>query len=238
MSNTHKSGLVAKQRLTSAEIAQIEQLAQQCDVYDHATLRVNWDALAARPEQETNDFLYYEDGVLVGALALYSFSRREAEASGMVQPEQRRRGIFRALVAAGVEELRRRGIPRLVFFCDHKSGPGIAFLEAIGARYEYSEYRMDLEEARMPRSFDEHLHVNTATEADVDAIAHIAAVSFEGDEEETRQYVARSIHNPARRYIIARLDAEPVGSLNLSVDEQEVGIYGFGVLPEYRGRSR
>src|SRR5689334_14209728 len=138
MSNFQPSGLVAKQRLTGAEIAQIERLAQLCDAYDGATLRVNWDALVARAEQETNDFLFYEDGALVGALALYSFSRSEAEASGMVHPEHRRKGIFRALAAAAVEELRRRGIPRLVFFCDHKSRPGIAFLEAIGARYEYS----------------------------------------------------------------------------------------------------
>src|SRR6185436_9852957 len=86
-------------------------------------------------------------------------------------------------------------------------------------------------------SFDERLHVSTATDADLDVIAHIAAVSFEHDEAESRHYVARSIHNPARRYIIARLEGQPVGSLNLSIDEEGVGIYGFGVLPEYRGRG-
>src|SRR4051794_34514161 len=69
MSNTDKAGLVEKQRLTDAELAELAQLAQFCDAYDHATLRFNWDTLAARREGESNDFFYYENGMLVGALA-------------------------------------------------------------------------------------------------------------------------------------------------------------------------
>jgi len=84
--------------LTDAEIAEIRQLASICDAHDHATIRVNWEMLANRPKDAVNDILYYQNGALVGCLSLYSFSRREAEASGMVYPEFRRKGIFRALM--------------------------------------------------------------------------------------------------------------------------------------------
>ena len=32
-------------------------------------------------------------------------------------------------------------------------------------------------------------------------------------------------------------DPAPIGALNLTIDESGSGIYGFGVLPEYRGRG-
>ena len=90
MTNTEKHGLVKKRGLTDAEIAEIRQLASTCDADDHATIRVNWEMLANRAKDVVNDVLYYQSGALVGCLSLYSFSRREAEASGMVHPEFRR----------------------------------------------------------------------------------------------------------------------------------------------------
>jgi ribosomal protein S18 acetylase RimI-like enzyme len=232
-----KGGLIKKHGLIDADIAEIQQLVTICDTHDRASMRINWDMLASRPKDEVNDFLYYQNDVLVGYLALYSFSKREAETSGMVHPEYRRKGIFRALVQAATEELKRQGIPKLIFFCDHTSGTGIAFLEAINAQYIHSEHRMDLEEPQMPRSFDERLHVERASNADVEQVARIVGRSFGLSEDELRPNIARGLHNSALRYYIARLEAEPIGTINVTASDRDVGIYGFAVLPEYRGRG-
>jgi len=237
MTSAGLNGLVARQILTPAEIAEIRRLAELCDAHDRATIRVNWDSLATRSAGETNDFLYYRDGRLIGVLSLYVFGRSEAEASGMVHPDERRRGVFRALVDAGVAELRRRGIPKLIFFCDHQSGTGLATLEALGAHYSYAEYRMDLDAPRMPEAFDERLHVERAGAADVDAVAQIIAQAFGQSAADVREGIARSIASDVRRYYLGRLDGAPIGALNLILGEHDAGIYGFGVVPELRGRG-
>jgi ribosomal protein S18 acetylase RimI-like enzyme len=230
-------GLIKKSSLSTEEIAEIEQLAQICDAYDHATMRVNWGSLASRSGNATNDFLYYQDGRLIGTLSLYTFGGSEAETSGMVHPDERRKGIFRTLVDAAIDELRQRAIPKLIFFCDHRSRSGIAALEAIGAQYSYSEYKMELGEAQMPASFDERLHVERAGSQDADDVGRIIALCFGMDETEICQGVQKNIASESTRYIIARLDGAPIGALNLQIDEKGSGIYGFGVLPEQRGRG-
>jgi ribosomal protein S18 acetylase RimI-like enzyme len=237
MTNTEKHGLVKKHSLTAEEITEIAQLAQICDAHDHATMRVNWDSLASRSGNEINDFLYYKDGRLVGTLSLYTFGRAEAETSAMVHPDERRKGIFGILADVAIGELRRREIPKLIFFCDHESRAGIAALEAIGARYGYSEYKMALGEPRMPASFDERLRVERAGREDAADVAHIIALCFGADEADMRRGIEKNVGSESRRYIIARLDGAPIGALNLQIDEKGSGIYGFGVLPEQRGRG-
>jgi ribosomal protein S18 acetylase RimI-like enzyme len=223
--------------LTSEEIAEMEQLAQICEAHDHATMRVNWDMIALRSGSDDSDFLYYKDGRLIGELSLYAFGRSEAEASAMVHPDERRAGIFRLLTGVAIGELRRRGIPKLIFFSDHVSGAGIAALEAIGARYGYAEYKMVLDQPQMPAVFDERLRVERGGAEDVEAMAQIMALCFGGEAEDMRQGMLKSVASDVRRYYIGRLDGVPIGALNLQLDEKGSGIYGFGVLPEYRGRG-
>jgi ribosomal protein S18 acetylase RimI-like enzyme len=237
MTNTEKHGLVKKHSLTAEEIAEIGQLAQICDAHDQATMRVNWDTLASRSGNETNDFFYYRDGRLIGTLSLYNFGGGEPETSAMVHPDERRRGVFRTLVDVALAELRRREVPKLIFFCDHESRSGIAALEAIGAQYGYSEYKMVLDEPRMPATFDERLHVERAGPADAADVARIIALCFGRDEADMLRGIEKSVGSEARRFMIARLDGAPIGALNLQLDEKGSGIYGFGVLPEQRGRG-
>src|SRR5262245_52089284 len=230
-------GLTRKQRLTSADLDNIKRLAQICDAHDGATMRFNWGTLAARPADETNDFFYYQDDALVGCLSLYTFGSSEAEASGMVHPEHRRQGVFRALVAAGIEELKQRGIPKLIFFCDIRSHSGIAFLKALGAQYDHSEYRMDLAEPQAPPAYDERLRVERAEREDIAAVAHIIGLCFGVPDEEVRRGIETHVDDPAHPHLLGRLDGVPIGALSMIAGEQKVGIFGFGVLPEYRGHG-
>src|SRR5947209_1607857 len=106
-----KQGFYKRQGLTTAELAQIEQLALLCNTYDGLDLKLNWETLRSRPSEQTNDFLYYAADQLVGYLALFSFNAQEAELSGMVHPDQRRRGIFSTLLQEAKRECEQRNIP-------------------------------------------------------------------------------------------------------------------------------
>src|SRR5579883_2498152 len=94
-----KQGLIKQQGLGKHQIAEIRQLASLCNTYEQLDMKLNWDMLNARPDNETNDFLYYDHGILAGYLALFSFNANEGELSGMVHPAYRRRGIFSQLAS-------------------------------------------------------------------------------------------------------------------------------------------
>src|SRR6266851_1863059 len=86
MVTDRKQGLVKQCGLSRARVAEIEQLALLCNRYEHLDMKLNWDILYSRPSDETNDFLYYDNGLLTGYLALSSFNANEGELSGMVHP--------------------------------------------------------------------------------------------------------------------------------------------------------
>jgi ribosomal protein S18 acetylase RimI-like enzyme len=238
MAHAEKQGLVEKRSLTSDEIAEIAALAAVCDAHDHATIRVNWSSLQARSGDQANDFFYYKNGVLVGVLSLYVFGSDVAEASGMVHPSERRRGVFRALVEAATAQLKRRGIPKLLFFCDHASALGIAALKAFGAQFDHAEHKMVLDQARMPATFDEHLRLERAGAEDAADFSRIVAQAFGGiDDEDLREQIARRAESDHYHYYLAWLDETPIGALTVIFSGREAGIFAFGVQQEYRGRG-
>lgn len=237
MTTSSRHGLFKQRGLTKTELTDIQWLADLCNSYGGLDLKLNWSSLQERSPTELNDFLYYENGTLIGYLALFSFNSQEAEISGMVAPTQRRKGIFTALFRAAREECQRRQFPTLLFIVEHTSQSGKAFVESLGVRYDHSEYKMVLEEPRIPSAFDERLHFRRAVGEDAPLMAHITARSFDMAEGEVDWYFQHVMDGSSRRCYVAFLDEEPVGKLDVAFESDEVAIYGFGVLPEYRRRG-
>jgi ribosomal protein S18 acetylase RimI-like enzyme len=232
-----RQGLVKKQRLTEAELAEVEELARICDAYEDLRLRFGVEPMRTRTDHETNDFLYFVDDRLVGVLMLSDYGHEERELTGMVHPDYRRKGIASQLLAGVREEGKKRGIQRLVLVSERFSHSGRAFVEAVGAQYDASEHHMVLEDFQERGNFPEQLQLVRATPQDVDVIAYITAASFGDAEERIKPHIARDLLAPNREYYIARLGQEPVGSFNLFMSHDSYGIYAFGVPPQYRRRG-
>ncbi len=230
-------GLYSKQGLSQAELAEIEQLAQLCNSEDGLDLKLNWETLRGRSKSETNDFLYYEQNTLIGFLGLYVFNSREAEVSGMVHPAYRRRGIFTQLLSAAQDEIRRRLIPTMLLIVEHTSSSGQAFVKQRAIIYDHSEYKMVLEQFRQPAGFDEWLQFREARVDDLPALKQITAEAFGMADDEVDWYSVHALENSARRYYLATLTNVVIGKLDVSLEGQSAFIYGFAVLPEYRGRG-
>src|SRR5450755_4976992 len=109
MSDDTKHGLITKQNLIPGEIAEISQLINVCNAHDGLRMRIGLEMLRERSGDETNDFLYYADGQLVGYLEADSYGGKEKELTGMVHPDFRRQSIFTTLYTAAEEEMRQRG---------------------------------------------------------------------------------------------------------------------------------
>ncbi|GCE14081.1 GNAT family N-acetyltransferase [Tengunoibacter tsumagoiensis] len=241
---THQlQGLVQRQALSSFELQAVQQLAEICEKAEQIHLRVIWDLLRERLEIEALDFLYYDDGAVVGYLCLDDHGMEAKEVVAYVHPAYRRRGIFRQLLAAAWKESRLFGIERYLFICDEQSQSGLACLQAIGATLDFSEHDLILHSQLKATVFDHRLHVRQATLADLEALAQIQSESFGDPINVVRLRLAQRLENPLARFSLATLGEpgitchEPVGCLRVRDWQAYTSIYGFGVRPDYQGKG-
>ena len=239
MSEDKRHGLLKKQGLTQTELAEIEELAGVCNAYEGLDLKLNWNVLRKRSETEANDFLYYVDGKLVGFLPLFSFNAKEGEISGMVHPQYRRQGIFTALFNAVMEECQRRGLPTVLLIVEQASPGGQAFARRLETTYDHSEYKMVLDKPRLPAQMNERLQFRLAEAEDAPMLTRITSLAFDMPEGEVDWYAAHNVMARSDRfYYVGALDGAVIGKLDVQfAGEQEAFIFGFGVLPEYRGKG-
>jgi ribosomal protein S18 acetylase RimI-like enzyme len=235
-------GIVTKKILSIDDVSAIQRLAAICERYEHTRLRISWGMLQTRPGDFPLDFLYYDDGQIVGYIALDDRGVETKELFGMVHPAYRRRGIFQRLFQAALDICRLRGVKHLVLVCERASPSGLAFVESVGAAYDFSEHEMVLADFSPRGQFDDRLSVRVAGVEDIGALAYVQSAAFNDPEAVVRQRIIRHMANPLCRYYLtlwgeASLGCEePVGSLRLELDD-EIGIYAFGIHPAYRGRG-
>ncbi|MEC0247331.1 GNAT family N-acetyltransferase [Paenibacillus chitinolyticus] len=228
-------------RLTHDQLAQVKELEKRCNEYDSITLKLNWDMLENRKAEECSDWLYVEDGKAVGFLALFAFKSSEAEISGMVDPEYRRRGIFRKLFEAAAEECRKRGIPEQLLIVQRGSESGRSFAGYTGAAYEFSEYWMEL-----PSGYDRdvlssvisagQIQLRPAEQADMEVAIRLDVAGFGVTESDARGFNEQKLAAAGESFWIAELEGTPIGKINIQLYDGGF-ISGFCVLPEYRGQG-
>lgn len=243
MAETARQGLLVKHRLRAQEITDLEQLTALCNVHEHLLMRLDYNLLDL-PSLPTDDlFLYYRADQLIGCLLLDRYHSDVKEITGMVHPAFRRQGIFHQLLASAREECLSRGIRRLLFPCETTSESGQAFLRSIGVGREFAEHRMVLQDFRPRFQYDDRLVFREALRDDTNELAVILAADYDDSKERARQSVLRAWERPNQRIYIATYGgedvgcAEPVGTLRVEEMPEEIGIYGFFVRPEYRGRG-
>ena len=214
--------------MTEHELVEARKLADMCNEYEKL------DYLT--PDLDMQSFLYYKNGSLVGFLNL--FPAGEIEVYAVVHPENRRKGIGRALLDAAKEECKRRGSSSCLLVCEEASSSGRAFVEAMGAQYRFSEYRMKLEPERVKHQLHlDQVELHLADTGDVELLARLTAAAFSSRKEEHLKRYAHDIQKPSHRFYIAKLQGEPIGSLGVVIHDRRVYIIAFGVLPVYRGRG-
>jgi ribosomal protein S18 acetylase RimI-like enzyme len=237
MSSPIKQGLIKRQGLDTTELNEIKHLAQRCNQYEGLDLKLNWSILHQRPTDQFNDFLYYIEGQLVGFLALFSFNTQEGEISGMVHPDYRQRGIFHTLFEAACQEGNNRGLPDLLLIVEQASPAGQAFAHHLPTTYDHSEYKMVLEEPRLPNSLSERLHFRSASPQDMPILSQITAIAFHMPQDDVNWYTEHTLSDPNSRYYVGEIDGTIVGKIDVHLSDTSALILGFAVAPEYQGKG-
>ena len=129
------AGITIMDRLSTLQVTQVRALAGSCEQRDGYSMEARLDlgTLEARPEGSICDVLWYENGELVGFAGMNSYGDpSEVEATILVHPDFRRRGIGRRMARVVVRECQKHEVKRLLIVVPQESREGAAFAAGDG----------------------------------------------------------------------------------------------------------
>lgn len=229
-----------KKYISEKEYKEIKQLEELCSSKDKSNLKLELDYKLNIPKNSEiglntiNEFLYYIDGILIAYLGISSFGNNIGEINGMTHPDWRRKGLFKKLLELAIEEYRNREFNKLLLLSDGKSTSGVEFIKAFGGKYDFSEYRMKLLSKTSSKSINS-ISLRKAEKLDWKEIARQNALFFNDAEESEIFPEEEEIINQV--IYMVKLKEEIIGKIRVEYSDNSAFICGFGILPDFRGKS-
>jgi ribosomal protein S18 acetylase RimI-like enzyme len=263
MQTIHKPWIKFKETVNQDDVALINGLASECIRADGAALKLELDyklSAASNSAPQTamralNELMYFDGDTLIGYIGIGSFGSPVSplELNGMVHPAYRRQGVFQMLSALAILECKRQKRKSILLLCDRQSDAGQKHIEKTGAHYHHSEFEMYLRKESSGRreGLAAEVAFRKATNQDAREVARHNAIYF-GEErnEEYRPSPEGETDGSAQGFLMPEEEErkgmtiyfalhgeQVVGKVHLQLIAGVGGIYGLGVLPEFRGKG-
>ena len=224
-----------KENLNNNDFNDINDLKSICFVHDNTNLKIEIDyklSNVAKNNDKTssiiNEFMLYDDNKLIGYAGICDFGGEEIEVNGMVHPDYRRKGIFTRLFSLLKDEFNKRNNKAMLLLSDNNSVSGIEFIKNMTDDFSHSEYDMNLDmDATQNESFDNLIF----RKALIEDINKIKEANFEFFSVNDIEDISSGI-----TYLL-ETDNIIIGKVRLEAIDNNGGIYGLEILPEYRGNG-
>jgi len=229
-----------KEYITEKDYKEINSLQEICSINDKVNLKLELDyKLEVAKDSEIvlnniNEFLYYIDDTLVGYLGISRFGRNIGEINGMTHPNWRRKGIFKKLFEIAIDEFSERNFDKILLLSDGKSDSGGEFINNIGGKYDFSEYRMKRVSSVIPERI-KSISLRKAGKDDIKEIAKQNSIYFNDSEEDMETSEIKEVLHESTHMV--ELNGKIIGKINIEYSEKSAFICGFGILPDFRGKG-
>lgn len=218
----------------------IKSLENTCWEHDKTSLKLELDYKLSNGKQNKkdlvniNEFMYFNNDELIGYLGICDFGGEEIEINGMVHPEYRRMGVFKKLFSLAHDEWQKRKSSSMLLLSDHNSSAGIEFIKTVCDVYAHSEYDMLLNNNKFQGNNYNRLKLRKVTKDDASEISRQNSIYFNMEfiEEDNIETEAGNYKNIT---YMAENENGAIGKVRIEINNKQGGIYGLGVLPEYRG---
>lgn len=263
MQTIHRPWIKLKETVNQDDVALINGLAAECIRADGFALKLELDyklsaaleSASPKAMRSVNELMYFDGETLIGYIGIGNFGGTGSppELNGMVHPEYRRQGVFQILSALAILECKRQNTKSILLLCDRQSDAGQKHIEITGARYHHSEFEMYLckESSGSHEGSASEVAFRKATNHDAREVARHNAIYF--GEERNEEYrpspdgetngTAQGLLMPEEEerkgmtIYFALRGEQVIGKVHLQLIAGVGGIYGLGVLPEFRGKG-
>jgi ribosomal protein S18 acetylase RimI-like enzyme len=218
--------------LTPAQLEAIADLERLVVGADGGRLKLEWGTLRSRSGSQVSDLLWWEDGRLLGFVGLYAFGG-PVELAGMVAPTARRRGIGTALLLAGLDASRGLAPGQILLVVPRGSAGGKALAQRHGGVLEHSEHALVLLGEPEDGPSDPRVTLRRAGPDDAAVVGRLLEDAFG----HPATGLAELLGSDEERTLVVELDGAPVGTVRLTADGEQAGVYGFAVDPAHQGRG-
>lgn len=232
-----------KENLNFNDYEELNKLQKLCLDHDKTELKLELEYKLKRAENKSgglnriNEFMYYKDNELVGYIGICEFGGTAAEVNGMIHPDCRRRGIFTKLFSLAKDEWRKRECAQILLLCDHSSASGQEFIKSTGAVYHSSEYEMYLRDDWKQDFAENNVVLRKARNQDAKEIARQNSIYFDEALNEEDITLPEEEEKYGWLIFLAEADGKTIGKVHLETGGKVGGIYGLGVIPEYRKKG-
>ena len=231
------TGLKAQSGLNATELEAVKALSQVSKEFDGVAVKLNYSMLDTRKPEQITDFLYYQDGEIVGYMPLDCFGTK-AEITAVVHPEYRRRGIFKELYSAAMACPVAASCSSILMVNYRNSEAGIAAVKSLGLAYESSEYNMQVSSAGVPElPVSASMALKPVGIADVPLLASMLQTNFEHLDFDAEEMLGRELSRAGHYYALAVVDDQVIGHIGWIHSSNNCYIRGVGILPAWRGKG-
>lgn len=200
---------------------------------DGGRLKLEWGTLRRRSGDYVEDLLWWDGDRLAGFLGFYVYGS-SLELAGMVAPEARRRGIATALLDAAVPLYRERGYSQALLIVPRSSAAGKRLAVRRGAVLDHSEHALTLSGAPTDGPRDPTLTLRRASSADLPFVSRLFEAGFGSPAPDD---LVGQLDSTRKRTLVIELRGAAVGTLSVTRDGPDAGVYGFVVDPPRQGRG-
>lgn len=243
MSEIKNPNIKLKEKLDANDYEDIKNLKKLCLETDQTTLKLELDYKLSRAEEKSeglksiNEFMFYDESKLIGYAGIGYYGGDAIEVNGMVHPEYRRKGVFSRLFSLVKDEWGKRKPLRMLLLSDHNSVSGLEFIKSTGAVYDTSEYEMYLRNNAKKDLQTGNVLLRKATNNDAKEVTRQNSEYFGVEHKDEDIIMPEEEEKRGLIIYIAEVDNKTVGKVHLEVSNALGGIYGLGVLPEYRRKG-
>ena len=232
--------IVLKEVINKEDFENIKKLEKHCIESDNISfkLELEYKFNHSKPSNgfvNINEFMFYNDDLLIGYIGIGDFGGDALEINGMVHPDYRHKGIFTRLYSLVIDEWKKRKQKEILLLSDNKSAAGLQFINKVCDTYDHSEYDMVLNMESIPSQKQKNVTLRKGMLAESAKIAKMDSVFFDMEVKEDDEFIIENIENQTT--FIAKTNDEEVGKVRLELTDGVGGIYGLGIMPYFRGKG-
>ena len=226
-------------RLNENVTREISELVAECNSFDGIEGMIELDTSLNFNHEMNTIFMLYENNKLVSVLTLFVPGRSEAEVTAMTLPAYRLKGHFSELIKRAEAEIKKYGIPDLLFVCNGDSTNGKEVIAKLKAKYAFAEYFLKYNHSldQIIKAYKYRVKLHKAGFEDMESIVKISMGAFNDSYEGAKNLAEGSLNADNRQLFLGEIEGKFVAKGVICFEDGNASINGLGVLPEHQGKG-